>query len=60
MIAALRQRNQPASLDAAAEWVKVTHNRIGSSNVEGILRQIGLGEYASRGTWLTRRRKNNY
>jgi hypothetical protein len=59
MIAVLRQQNQPESLTAAAEWIKDTHARIGSSNVDGILRQVGLNEHTSHGTWLKRRRKNN-
>ncbi len=59
MISALRRRNQPASLAAAAEWVRMTYAKVGSSNIDGILRQIGLDEYTSRGTWLKRRRMNN-
>ncbi len=58
MIAALRQKNQPDSLIAAADWVKETYVRIGPSNVDGILRQVGLGNYTSRKTWLQRRRQN--
>jgi hypothetical protein len=58
MIAALRQKNQPDALVAAAAWVKETYERIGPSNVDGILRQVGLGDYTSRKTWLQRRRQN--
>lgn len=59
MIAVAKTRNQPESLSAVAEWFKDTYARIGSSNVNDILRQVGLDEHASRATWLRRRRKNN-
>lgn len=56
MIAELRRRNEPAVLEAAAEWIRATHDRLGPSNVNGILRQVGLSEYAGRGSRLARRR----
>jgi Caspase domain len=59
MITALREQDQPEVLKSAAEWIKETYARIGSSNVDGILRQIGLNEYATRVNWLKRRRKND-
>jgi hypothetical protein len=59
MVEALRHREQPEPLAAAAEWVRETYARIGSMNVDGILRQVGLNEHTSRGTWLHRRRENS-
>lgn len=59
MISVLRHRNHAQSLTAAAEWFKKTYARIGTSNIDDILRQVGLDEYASRGTWRQRRRKND-
>jgi hypothetical protein len=58
MIAALRQKNQPDALVAAADWVKETYVRIGPSNVDGILRQVGLGDHTTRKNWRQRRRQN--
>ncbi|MDT7797163.1 MAG: hypothetical protein QOI78_596, partial [Actinomycetota bacterium] len=58
MVAALHERNQPDALVAAADWVKETYVRIGPSNVDGILRQVGLGDYTNRKTWRQRRRQS--
>jgi hypothetical protein len=59
LVAELRQQNQPGSLAAAAGWIKQTNVRIGPSNVDRLLRHVGLGEYTSRKTWLQRRRQAN-
>ena len=47
LISALRRHDQPAALDATASWVRNTYTG-GDSNVDFVLRQIGLGEYANR------------
>lgn len=46
LIAALLPLGQPAALAAAAAWLKVTYAKIGDSNIDYMLRQLGLGEYA--------------
>ncbi|MGW5703993.1 caspase, EACC1-associated type [Amycolatopsis japonica] len=43
---ALRIEGRPVVLAAVAAWVKETYDRVGAT--DGILRQIGLVEYASR------------
>jgi hypothetical protein len=47
LVAALRQHDQSAALAAAAEWIKATYAKMGESNIDYLLRQLGLGEYAS-------------
>lgn len=49
MVGALRQQGRPDALAAAADWVRATFAELGPSNVDGILRQIGLKEFTRRG-----------
>jgi hypothetical protein len=55
IVATLRERNQPESLAVAAAWVRETYAWMGN-NADGILRQLGLRDHASRKAWLPRRR----
>lgn len=48
LIVALRRYDQVAALDAVASWIRTTYATIGESNIDYMLRQLGLGEYASR------------
>lgn len=47
MIDTFRRLNRRAILDAAAAWIKKKYGDIGGSNVDYMLRNLGLGEYAS-------------
>ncbi|MEV6907389.1 caspase family protein [Amycolatopsis sp. NPDC051071] len=53
LVEAFRNQNQPAILEAAAEWVKEHYEEVGAT--DGILRRIGLREYTSRRSFLNRR-----
>ncbi|WP_410671596.1 caspase, EACC1-associated type [Amycolatopsis sp. cmx-4-68] len=55
IVATLREQNRPEPLAAAADWVRETYSWMGS-NADGILRQLGLRDHASRKAWLPRRR----
>ena len=46
LMAALRQHDQTAALAAVASWIRATYATIGESNIDYMLRQVGLGEYA--------------
>lgn len=47
-IQVLRHQNQPDALAGAAAWVRTTYARIGHPNVNDLLRQLGLREFADR------------
>ncbi|MFI5560673.1 caspase family protein [Amycolatopsis japonica] len=57
-VQALRIEDRPVVLAAVAAWVKETYDKVGAT--DGILRQIGLQEYASRRTLFGRRVKSEH